>query len=441
MHRTSTIARRLATAFTAGTFDVEGLVEQGSRLFGRRWRWLRPLARRLHAAYPNGSRPPHWSIVDFLRRDVGFRRACASLDVRVVELLFDPPPMQPAGAVACDLPTIRTPGELADWLDLSHGELSWFADCRGLEAKCSVGRLRHYHYRVLPKRRGQLRLIEVPKTRLKAIQRRILNEVVNHVPPHVAAHGFRRGRSVASFVAPHVARCVVLRFDLQDFFPSISAAWIAALFRTIGYPERVAGLLAGLCTNTAPSDTWDTETRPPVQGPPSTIPCLYGRPHLPQGAPTSPALANLCAFRLDCRLAALANSAGATYTRYADDLAFSGDCDFARIAHRFRHHVAATVLEEGFEVQHRKTRIMRQGVRQQLAGIVVNECTNVPRGDYERLKATLTNCVRHGPASQNRTAHADQRAHLLGRISFVEMFNANRGARLRRIFDQIDWDG
>jgi hypothetical protein len=166
---------------------------------------------------------------------------------------------------------------------------------------------------------------------------------------------------------------------------------------------------------------------------------LYAQPHLPQGAPTSPALANLCAYRLDCRLAALAKSADATYTRYADDLAFSGEAAFARIVKRFQIHACATAMEAGFTVHHRKTRIMRQGVRQHLAGLVVNQRLNVRRADYDRLKATLTNCVRLGPQAQNRESHEDFYCHLLGRISFIAMIHPQRGQRLRKLFDQIVW--
>jgi RNA-directed DNA polymerase len=161
--------------------------------------------------------------------------------------------------------------------------------------------------------------------------------------------------------------------------------------------------------------------------------------HLPQGAPTSPALANLCAYRVDCRLSGLARSAGAEYTRYADDLAFSGNDDFERRVERFSTHVAAILGEEGFTVYHRKTRIMRQGVRQHLAGLVANQSVNVIRTDFDRLKATLTNCVRLGPASQNREGHPLFRAHLEGRVGFVETINGAKGMRLRRILERIVW--
>lgn len=188
----------------------------------------------------------------------------------------------------------------------------------------------------------------------------------------------------------------------------------------MGYPETVADLLGGICANAIRGD----------------VPAIYKRPHLPQGAPSSPALANLCAWRLDCRLSGLARVLDADYTRYADDLAFSGDADFERIA----TYIAAIAEEEGFAVHHRKTRIMRQGVRQRLAGLVANEKINVIRKDLDILKATLTNCVRLGPQSQNRDANPAFRAHLQGRVGFVESVHPEKGRRLRGILERIRWE-
>jgi hypothetical protein len=210
--------------------------------------------------------------------------------------------------------------------------------------------------------------------------------------------------------------------DLEDFFPSISRARIQALFRTLGYPETVADLLGGICTTEAPRQYG-----------------IYGQPHLPQGAPSSPALANLCAYRVDCRFAGLAKSAGAEYTRYADDLAFSGGEEFERSVERFSIHAASILYEAGFSVHHRKTRIMRSSVRQQLAGLVANERVNVRRSDLDRLKATLTNCLRLGPEIQNREAHPHFRLYLLGKVAFVESINPARGKRLRALYERILW--
>jgi hypothetical protein len=166
---------------------------------------------------------------------------------------------------------------------------------------------------------------------------------------------------------------------------------------------------------------------------------MYARPHLPQGAPTSPALANMSFYRLDCRLGGLAESAGARYTRYADDLAFSGGDEFEKGVERFGLHVAALLLEEGFRVNHRKTRIMRQSVRQHLAGLVTNQRPNIMRSDFDRLKALLTNCIHLGPETQNREGRLRFRAHLAGRVAFVEMVNPEKGKRLRALFKRIRW--
>ncbi|HVK58293.1 MAG TPA: reverse transcriptase family protein, partial [Candidatus Kapabacteria bacterium] len=228
-----------------------------------------------------------------------------------------PAPGAPSGWKVLPITTV---GELAERLNLRANELFWFADCRGLERKISAEQLRHYRYHWIAKRDGSARLVEAPKQHLKSIQRFLNEMILEAIPPHEAAHGFRRGRSIKSFTTPHVGREVVLKLDLRNFFPSLTRARVRAVFLTVGYPETVAEVLAGLCTNSTPGSVIDqapTEKSFYLQA-------LYRQPHLPQGAPTSPALANLCAFRLDCRLSALAAAAGASYTRYADDLLFSG---------------------------------------------------------------------------------------------------------------------
>jgi hypothetical protein len=101
--------------------------------------------------------------------------------------------------------------------------------------------------------------------------------------------------------------------------------------------------------------------------------------------------------------------------------------------------VAAILIEEGFRLNHRKTRVMRQGVRQHLAGVVANAKLNIPRSDFDHLKAILTNCVRRGPDAENRDAHPQFKSHLEGRVSFVESIHKERGANLRTIFEQIAW--
>jgi RNA-directed DNA polymerase len=432
----------LARSFLSGEQTVEQIIARGARTLGRPWRWLQPLAQRYIEAVAGQTRPRRRDVVRFLRQDPDFARARSkySQELSVAQWLAEPQQMQPvAAAAAWDVPAIESAGALADWLLVDPGELEWFADLKGLGYKKNRPRLGHYRYRVLSKRYGAIRLIEAPKARLKELQRQILVRILEKIPPHPAAHGFLKGRSIKTFIAPHVGQRVVLRMDLQDFFPTFSGARIQTFFRTVGYPEPVADLLGGICTNSTPRDVWKAAASGIDPQQLSEARALYSRPHLPQGAPASPALANLCTYRVDCRLTGLAKSAGAAYTRYADDLAFSGGEAFEGHVERFSTHVAAILHEEGFTVHHRKTRIMRQGVRQHLAGLVANQRINVMRTGFDHLKATLTNCVRQGPESQNRDAHLSFRLHLEGRIGFVEMINPARGRRLRTIFDQIRW--
>lgn len=400
------------------------------------------MAQRYAERFAHGVRPRRREVVAFLRNDEGLQRAIAKRgnELKISDWLAAPPEMQPAPVAAqWNIPAIESEGALAEWLGVSAGELEWFADLKRLGARHIDGKLWHYSYRILAKSYGSVRLIESPKRRLKSAQRKILTEILERIPAHPAAHGFVKGRSIKTFAAPHVGRRVVLRMDLRDFFPSIRSGRVQALFRTAGYPDRVADLLGGLCTNATPRGVWRSAE--------SGVDLLtvyearqrYAWPHLPQGAPSSPALANLCAYRVDCRLSGLARAAGAEYTRYADDLAFSGDERFERSVQRFAAHAAAVLLEEGFAVHHRKTRIMRRGVRQYLAGVVANERVNVVRADFDRLKATLTNCVKYGPQGQNREEHPEFRLHLAGRVAFVEMINPHKGVRLRRIFEKIEW--
>ncbi|MDT8389695.1 MAG: reverse transcriptase family protein [Lentisphaeria bacterium] len=274
---------------------------------------------------------------------------------------------------------------------------------------------------------GGWRLVEEPLYLLKTAQRCILHGILDRVPLHPAACAFTASRSVVDYAAPHVGRKVVLHLDIRNFFPSIRASRIHAMLTTLGFAAPVARLITGLCTSTVPLKICRQHEGGEI----------YSSPHLPQGAPSSPALANIAAFRLDCRLAAAARSAGASYTRYADDLAFSGDANFARGIKRFLTLVWRIVYDEGFEIHHRKTRLMHQSVRQRLCGLVVNERINIDRQSYDRLKAILTNCLRHGLETQNRQGHPDFREHLRGRIAYVEQINPVKGARLLSLFDAL----
>lgn len=395
------------------------------------------LARRSVGYTSTHPQPRVHVLIRLLRTDGLFRKTFEQHTLRVAAVPLVPRMRRLPGSGS--LPSLETVREVATWLRLDVHELLWFADLRDRNALPTPSPLSHYNVRLIAKRDGSVRVVEAPKQHLRHIQRRILRDILSLAPLHPAVHGFCAGRSIVSFASPHAGREAVVRLDLKDFFPSVSGPRVQALFRTLGYPEHVADLLGGLCTTTTPRQLWRQFPGDLDPEEVARLRMFYARPHLPQGAPSSPAISNLCAFRLDRRLAGFAAAAGAAYTRYADDLAFSGEAPFARSADRFAARVAAIASEEGFSVQHRKTRLMRSSVRQHLAGLTVNRRPNLPRREFDRLEAILTNCLRHGPETQNREDHADFRAHLQGRVGFAAMVNPERAKHLATLFAGITW--
>ncbi len=320
---------------------------------------------------------------------------------------------------------------LARLLDTTVLELEKLADRRGLSRLARTEAMRHHHVRLVPKAAGGQRVLEVPKSRLRELQRRVLRRLLADVPAHPAACGFVRRRSVLDYVAPHVGKALIVRVDLRDFFSSIGAARVGAVFRALGYPDEVRRTLTALTTVATPEGIlcglpWAKRPRLRV-------------PHLAQGAPTSPALANLVAYGLDVRLSAFAASIGACYGRYADDLVISGGPEL--VPRRGSIHAAMVTIarDEGFEPSLGKSRIRRAGERQELAGLVVNRHAAVPRRERERLEAILTNCVRLGPESQNRDGHPDFRAWLRGKIAWVAAACPRHAEKLLRLFAAIEW--
>jgi RNA-directed DNA polymerase len=409
--------------------------------------WMRELSKamlQLHGGswHPNSRKDLARSIL----KHPASRKAWADSEaLRIRRYALAPPTLgrPPVALQDCAFPDLPTCGDIASWLHLELPQLDWFADVGGRNAAAHDERLRHYSYKWVPKRSGGFRLLEIPKPRLRALQRRLLHELIEYVPPHEAAHGFRTRHSCATNARLHVGQQVVVKLDLKDFFVSVSSLRIIALFRTLGYPEGAARVLTGLCTSQVPSQILDAKDPAKYEfeqpRPDWITRKRFQCPHLPQGAPTSPALANLCAFNLDVRLQAAAESLDARYTRYADDLVFSGGRQFERAAERFVTLVGAIALEEGFHINFRKTRIMTRAACQKVNGIVVNEKMNIARRERDKLKAILHNCARFGPASQNRADLPDFRAHLTGRLAHLAMIAPAHGSRMQRLFAQIAW--
>ncbi|HSG69016.1 MAG TPA: reverse transcriptase family protein [Planctomycetaceae bacterium] len=331
-----------------------------------------------------------------------------------------------------NLPELETLDDLARWLELPLGKVAWLTARISYGQSTSTVQQSHYHYCWIKKRRGGERLIESPKPILKAVQHKILREILDRVPVHSDCHSFVAGRSIVTNAEPHVGQRVILKFDLHDFYPSVSINRVTGIFQGMGYCREIALWLARLTTNAIPPHMPFPDSGPAALRP-------YTRRHLPQGAPTSPALANLSAFALDLRLSGLARSFGANYTRYADDLTFSGPQRLISGLRVLIPLAEKVIRSERFRVHPQKRKVIRNNQRQTVTGVVVNEHPNIGRMEYDRLKAILYNCTRSGPHAQNRNGHDNFQEHLRGRIAQMSQINPARGAKLSALFAKIRW--
>lgn len=225
----------------------------------------------------------------------------------------------------------------------------------------SIRRRPRKHYRSFPLRKkdGTPRDIDTPRTYLKVIQWWILDNILNHVEIADNVFGFVAGRSAVQNAMFHFGAAHVLNVDIKQFFPSITIDQVRAIFSSLGYEADVSDMFADLC-------------------------CLDNR--VPQGAPTSPALANLVLRNLDKELSGIALQAGHKYSRYADDLTFSSS---DRIEAAFLGSVQAAVEREGFNLKPEKTRFSGMEGRMEVTGVVINEKMQPSRVWRKRTRATL----------------------------------------------------
>lgn len=281
----------------------------------------------------------------------------------------------------CDLPIIFEADHLAALVGI---------DLRILFAHAAAPQSFYRTYDI-PKRRGGSRSITVPSPSLMAVQRWILEHILNKVPLSENAHGFAKERSVISNAKVHLGSQALLKMDLADFFPSIKLRRVIATFIRAGYPPNVSFLLANLC-------------------------CLEGS--LPQGAPTSPALSNIIAKRLDRRLQGLADRHKLKYTRYADDICFSGD----EIDDEIFLSVPSIISSEGFSVNYAKTRIAKMGQKMIVCGVSIsNGKLALPRATVRQIKLASHFILKNGLIGHaERTGNWDPILieRLLGKIGF-----------------------
>lgn len=330
---------------------------------------------------------------------------------------------------------------------LAHLTSAPYAVLRGIVRRNTPAPYRVFkiHKRPLSGEPIRFRTIVVPNRTLMNLQRWLNTQVLDHMTPHRASVAFSPGDSIRKAAERHCGARWLIKMDLRNFFESVTERQVYEVFRGIGYQPLVAFELARLCTRVAPSHRhlkryqarqgWNTIE--PYWEP------LMGL--LPQGAPTSPRLANLAARGLDKELDWLAEAHGFIYSRYADDLSFSTQESFSRASARsLIGKISAKVGYAGFAPNEAKTSIVPPGARRVVLGLLVDgDEPRLTREFKARLRQHLYYMSRHGPAAhatrQGNATVFGLRRHVLGLIQHARQIEPAYGdAQLER-FKNIAW--
>ena len=310
------------------------------------------------------------------------------------------------------VPPISTPQELAQILETDIPCIRVFGFFR------PVSTFNHYHRFSIPKKTGGERIISAPVSRLKSLQKNIQEKILANVPIHDAAHGFVPNRSVYTNAIPHIGKKIVINMDLKNFFPTISFPRVRGCFTSLGYSPKIATILGLLCTEAPTLEATLNKKKWYI---------AQGERFLPQGAPTSPIITNIICRNLDARLHGWAVKNGAVYTRYADDLTFGFDSKQAQIG-KFLFVVRKIIQEEGFVVHPDKTKVMRDGMRKEVTGVVVNEKASIPKKTMRKFDALLHHIEHDGPEGKYWGDSDDVLTAALGFASFIKMIDPEKGA-------------
>ena len=283
----------------------------------------------------------------------------------------------------------------------------------------------------ISKKKGGKRHILSPKEPLKGLQKWIAEKILQHVQPHKTATAFRKGGSIIRNASPHTGSECVLNVDLIKFFDFIGQKRVAGLFWSLGYTEEVSNTLACLCTVGPPGRHKESLMRVKPH-PPRNVTVL------PQGAPTSPHLANLVLRQLDTRFYGYAQKNNLHYTRYGDDITFSGeDASLPPVA-----FLVQVVKEEGFSINFKKFYRRKAHQRQIVTGLIINDGVKVQKLFKREVRKHLYFAKKFGVNGHLTHIGCHKKAYrdwLLGCILFVRSVEFDVGESMLVDFDSIDW--
>lgn len=259
---------------------------------------------------------------------------------------------------------------------------------------------KHYKVFKIPKRNGGYRTIYEPDYTLKSIQRNILNNVLNERITSSYAKAYKKGLSLVDNATPHLNKKVILKLDIKDFFPSIDFLKVyKKAFPRNMYPEAVASLLTNLTT--------------------------YNN-FLPQGTPTSSYISNLVLRSFDIKVGNFCEDRNISYTRYCDDMTFSGSFDTKEVI----TFVKNALYKEGFILNKQKIKIIKPNKAQIVTGIVCNEKLSIPRPYKKAIRQSmyyinkygLDNHLKHIKNLDDKTTYLNK---LYGQVLFVLQIEKN----------------
>ncbi len=294
--------------------------------------------------------------------------------------------------------------------DFDH--LCYLFECSSDELRSYLHNKDLYRSFEIPKKNGGMRQLEAPTEKLKMIQRWILDNILYGVSVSEHAYGFRRKKSILDNAVTHEEQECVINIDIVNFFTSIKGIRIYKVYRYLGYTKQVSSILTSLCTKDD---------------------CL------PQGAPTSPYLSNIVCRKLDKRISKLADYAGAKYSRYADDITISGPVHIQG----FLETIKKILVDEGFQVNAKKTRVQIQNQRQIVTGLVVNEKASIPKEVIRSLRQEIYYCRKYGVNGHLRKrgiGNSNYKDHLYGKAYFIKMVNRELGLKILEDLNQIIWE-
>ncbi len=318
------------------------------------------------------------------------------------------------------VPVLNSFVDVANALELTPSKLQWLIYERG------ASNIDHYLRYEIPKKSGGKR----PKKDMKKAQKWILENILIHLDVDKAAMAFQKGLSIIDNASLHVKSKIVVRIDIKDFFPTITFPRVRGFFESLGYNPGVATVFALICTDSPKvilkQEAIDGEKN--NKDYPQFI--VISERSLPQGACTSPSLANLICRKIDSRLNGYSSKSGWKYSRYADDLIFSTTSEDS-YPHRLIKSISSIISEEGFKVNQSKTRLMRAPNRQTVTGLVVNNEVTLSRRDLKRMRAFFHQCSSKGLDFMSEKIGKDALSVARGYISYVEMVSPTVAEKFR----------